>query len=138
MLEKRTNKKIELRCKVNEDLIAGIRIKINDDILDNSAAAHLSRMKEMLQQPEHYTERHFRSECISCAFRSECQGEEVKKEAEQKKNLHLIAILYWNLNLTRMLQTVFRSLNAGSVKFLLKVLPVNNTLVFSKTLLMQF
>ena len=36
--------------------------------------ADLSRMKEMLEQPEHYTERHFRSECISCAFRSECQG----------------------------------------------------------------
>ena len=45
--------------------------------------AHLSRMKEMLQQPEHYTERHFRSECISCAFRSECQGEEVKKEKKK-------------------------------------------------------
>ena len=51
--------------------------------------ADLSRMKEMLQQPEHYTERHFRSECISCAFRSECQGEEVKKEAKQKKKLTL-------------------------------------------------
>ena len=50
MLEKRTNKKIELRCKVNEDLIAGIRIKINDDILDNSAAAHLSRMKEQVMK----------------------------------------------------------------------------------------
>ena len=50
MLEKRTNKKIELRCKVNEDLIAGIRIKINDDILDNSAAGHLSRMKEQVMK----------------------------------------------------------------------------------------
>ena len=49
--------------------------------------ADLSRMKEMLQQPEHYTARHFRSECISCAFRSECQGDEVKKEAKQKKNI---------------------------------------------------
>ncbi|MDD1368698.1 hypothetical protein PTB13_11855, partial [Bacillus sp. MHSD17] len=56
-----------------------------EDII--TGMADLSRMKEMLQQPEHYIERQFRSECISCAFRSECQGEEVKKEAEQKKNI---------------------------------------------------
>ena len=57
--------------------------------------ADLSRMKEMLQQPEHYTERHFRSECISCAFRSECQGEEVKKSKAEKNIVHLqICILF--------------------------------------------
>jgi len=50
MLEKRTNKKIEMRCSVNEDLIAGIRIKINDDILDNSAATQLSRMKNQVMK----------------------------------------------------------------------------------------
>ena len=56
-----------------EDIITGM-----DDLF---------RMKEMLQQPEHYTERHFRSECMSCAFRSECQVEEVKEETMQKKNI---------------------------------------------------
>lgn len=48
MLEKRTNKKIEMRCKVNEDLIAGLRIKIDDDILDNSAATQLAKMKNQV------------------------------------------------------------------------------------------
>lgn len=70
------------------NLIEGTKyeyIPKQEDII--TGMADLSRMKEMLQQPEHYTERHFRSECISCAFRSECQGEEVKKEAEQKKNI---------------------------------------------------
>ena len=70
-----------------EDIITGM-----DDLF---------RMKEMLQQPEHYTERHFRSECMSCAFRSECQREEVKKrsEAEEKystlkdANLHPFLLL---------------------------------------------
>ena len=37
-------------CSVNEDLIAGIRIKINDDILDNSAATQLSRMKNQVMK----------------------------------------------------------------------------------------
>ncbi|MBJ8051491.1 hypothetical protein JDS87_05575 [Bacillus cereus] len=56
-----------------EDIITGM-----DDLF---------RMKEMLQQPEHYTERHFRSECMSCAFRGECQVEEAKEETLQKKNI---------------------------------------------------
>ncbi|MBU5219201.1 hypothetical protein KQI67_21250 [Bacillus albus] len=70
------------------NLIEGTKyeyIPKQEDII--TGMADLSRMKEMLQQPEHYTERQFRSECISCAFRSECQGEEVKKEAEKKKNI---------------------------------------------------
>lgn len=46
MLEKKTNKAIEIKTKVNEDLLAGIRIKIKDEILDNSAAARLEKMKE--------------------------------------------------------------------------------------------
>ena len=70
------------------NLIEGTKyeyIPKQEDII--TGMADLSRMKEMLEQPEHYTERHFRSECISCAFRSECQGEEVKTEAKQKKNI---------------------------------------------------
>lgn len=46
MLEKKTNKAIEIKTKINEDLLAGVRIKIKDEILDNSAAARLERMKE--------------------------------------------------------------------------------------------
>ena len=70
------------------NLIEGTKyeyIPKQEDII--TGMADLSRMKEMLERPEHYTERHFRSECISCAFRSECQGEEVKTEAKQKKNI---------------------------------------------------
>lgn len=48
MLENKTNKKIKMHCQVNEDLLAGIRIKIKDEILDNSAAAQLSRMKNQV------------------------------------------------------------------------------------------
>lgn len=46
MLEKKTNKTIEMKTSVNHELLAGVRIKIKDDILDNSAAARLDRMKE--------------------------------------------------------------------------------------------
>lgn len=46
MLEKKTNKAIEIKTRVNEELLAGIRIKIKDEILDNSAAARLERMKD--------------------------------------------------------------------------------------------
>lgn len=46
MLEKKTNRAIEIKTKVNEDLLAGVRIKIKDEILDNSAAARLEKMKE--------------------------------------------------------------------------------------------
>ena len=65
-----------------EDIITGM-----DDLF---------RMKEMLQQPEHYTERHFRSECMSCAFRGECQSGRSKKgnDAEEKYRTLKDAILH--------------------------------------------
>lgn len=43
-LETKLNKKIDMRITVDEDLIAGIRVKINDMVLDNSALARLERM----------------------------------------------------------------------------------------------
>lgn len=46
MLERKTGKAIEIKASVNEDLLAGVRIRIKDEILDNSAATRLERMKE--------------------------------------------------------------------------------------------
>lgn len=46
MLEKKTGKTIEIKTSINEGLLAGIRIRIKDEILDNSAATRLERMKE--------------------------------------------------------------------------------------------
>lgn len=48
MLEAKLHKDIELKTKINEDLLAGVRIKIKDEILDNSAATRLERMKEQV------------------------------------------------------------------------------------------
>ncbi len=46
MLEKKLSKKVEMKVSVNENLIAGVRVKIKDEILDNSAASRLERMKK--------------------------------------------------------------------------------------------
>lgn len=46
MLEKHTGKTIEMRTSVHPELIAGVRIKIKDEVLDNSAAKRLEKMKE--------------------------------------------------------------------------------------------
>lgn len=45
-LENKLHKKIDLRLCVDEDLIAGIRVKINDEIIDNSAVSRLERMRK--------------------------------------------------------------------------------------------
>lgn len=44
-LENRLNKKVDMRMAVDEDLIAGIRVKIDDLVIDNSARARLARMQ---------------------------------------------------------------------------------------------
>ncbi len=46
MLETKTKKTIQLVCKIEETLIAGVKVKINDDIYDNSIATKLNKMKE--------------------------------------------------------------------------------------------
>lgn len=46
MLEKKLAKKVEMKVSINEDLIAGVRVKIKDEILDNSAASKLERMRK--------------------------------------------------------------------------------------------
>lgn len=45
MLENKTSKKIELVTHIDESLMAGIRIKIKDEVLDNSAKTRLKRMR---------------------------------------------------------------------------------------------
>jgi len=46
MLEQKMNQKVECRWSVDKALLAGLRIKINDQILDNSAANRLARLRE--------------------------------------------------------------------------------------------
>lgn len=46
MLEKRCESKIEMKISINPSLLAGVRIKVKDDVLDNSAATRLMKMKE--------------------------------------------------------------------------------------------
>lgn len=46
VLEKSQSQKLECRWKVDASLLAGLRIRINDQILDNSAANQLARLKE--------------------------------------------------------------------------------------------
>lgn len=47
-LAAKLNKTIDLVCNVDEDLIAGIRIKINDQIIDNTALSRLTRLKKQV------------------------------------------------------------------------------------------
>lgn len=49
MLEKKTQKKVDMRMCINTDLIAGIRIKIGDQVLDNTAKARMERLKVLAQ-----------------------------------------------------------------------------------------
>lgn len=44
-LEEKLQKKVDFVLQVDQDLIAGIRIKINDSIIDNSAKGRLDRLK---------------------------------------------------------------------------------------------
>lgn len=46
MLEKRSNQRVECTYEVDESLIAGLRIKLDDQILDNSAANQLARLRD--------------------------------------------------------------------------------------------
>ena len=46
-LEKKLNKKVDFVLSVDSDLIAGIRMKINDQIIDNSARGKLERLKDL-------------------------------------------------------------------------------------------
>ena len=44
-LEAKLNKKVDFKLSVDESLIAGVRIKINDQLIDNTARTRLERLK---------------------------------------------------------------------------------------------
>lgn len=48
MLESRLGRKIELTVRVNPDLIAGLRVRARDLVLDNSVRSRLDAMREQL------------------------------------------------------------------------------------------
>lgn len=45
MLEKKLNKHVELVMRVDASLLAGLRVKINDEVIDNTAKSRLTRLK---------------------------------------------------------------------------------------------
>lgn len=51
-LEKKLQKKVELVLSVDEELIAGIRMKINDQVIDNSAKGRLARLKSRVARAQ--------------------------------------------------------------------------------------
>lgn len=51
-LEKKLGKTVDPVYRVDEDLMAGIRIKINDQIIDNTAKAKLERLKKTVAASE--------------------------------------------------------------------------------------
>lgn len=46
LLEKRCHKSVEMKTSVNPALLAGLRVKMKDEVLDNSAATRLAKMKD--------------------------------------------------------------------------------------------
>lgn len=48
MLESRLKRKIELNVRIEPDLIAGLRVRARDLVLDNSVRSRLNAMKEQL------------------------------------------------------------------------------------------
>lgn len=52
MLEKKLNKKIDMRLFVDVNLLAGLRIKINDMVLDNTALSRMENLKQLASQTD--------------------------------------------------------------------------------------
>ncbi|MDF9825722.1 F-type H+-transporting ATPase subunit delta [Breznakia sp. PF5-3] len=48
ILEKRFDKKIEVKTRIDETLLAGIRIKVHGEVLDNTIENQMNRMKEQV------------------------------------------------------------------------------------------
>lgn len=51
-LEKKLNKHIDMRQRIDEDLMAGIRVKINDQVIDNSAKSRLQRLRKHIEESD--------------------------------------------------------------------------------------
>lgn len=52
VLEHKIKKKTELVITVNKEMMAGIRVKIGDQVMDNSASARLANLKETVVRSE--------------------------------------------------------------------------------------
>lgn len=52
VLEKKTNKHVELVVNIDEDVMAGIRVKIGDQVIDNTARTRLENLKDMVEKSE--------------------------------------------------------------------------------------
>ncbi|MEG1639246.1 MAG: F0F1 ATP synthase subunit delta [Erysipelotrichaceae bacterium] len=50
MLEKKLNKEIEFEIGIDETLLAGLRVRIKDEVIDNSAKSRLQRLKNNVLQ----------------------------------------------------------------------------------------
>ena len=62
LLEQKLSKQVELNLSVEEELLAGMRIKINDVVLDYTALGHLAHLKHMAKISDQYTESEGESE----------------------------------------------------------------------------
>ena len=51
-LEQKLDKQVDLVFSIDEELIAGIRVKINDQIIDNSVLSRLTRLKKSVHASE--------------------------------------------------------------------------------------
>lgn len=51
-LEHKLHKTIQLKCRIDEELIAGLRIKINDKIIDNSARIRLTHLQKSAESSQ--------------------------------------------------------------------------------------
>ena len=49
MLEEKLSKTVELHIQEDPDLLAGLRIKINDMVLDNTARSRMDNLKQLAQ-----------------------------------------------------------------------------------------
>lgn len=56
ILEDKIQKKVELVIVVDESLMAGIRVKIGDQVIDNTASTRLANLKEMVVRSENTNE----------------------------------------------------------------------------------
>ena len=57
VLEHKIKKKTELVITVNKEMMAGIRVKIGDQVMDNSASARLANLKETVVRSEFTSKR---------------------------------------------------------------------------------
>lgn len=50
MLIKKTNKKIEVKCYVNESLLAGVKVKLQDKVIDNTLINKIEVLRDKINK----------------------------------------------------------------------------------------